>query len=315
MKSHRLLLAAIVAAAVFALAGPRDRTTARESEAAPGAAAQQPAAKADDAAAGVRKNADDYTRAFNAGDAKSAAACWTADGEYTDTDGDVHRGRDAIEREIADFLKSHPKAALEIAVDSVRPIGRQAAAAEGAVKVRTPADPTPLVARYSGVFVREDDGWKIASLRDWVPDPATGVTVKDVAWLLGEWTARGEAGELHITYSWDDAKAFLNGKYTLTKDGNPFSSGTQVIGTNSAGGLRSWVFDGSGTTGESAWTRDGNRWLIEAGGTLPDGTEMSAVNVLIPLGPDAFTWQSTQRTAGGTRLPDQPPVKVTRVKK
>jgi hypothetical protein len=88
-----------------------------------------------------------------------------------------------------------------------------------------------------------------------------------------------------------------------------------VIGTNLAGGLRSWLFDWSGTTGDSAWTRDGNRWLIEAAGTLPDGTAVTAVNILIPLGPDAFTWQPTPLTIGGVELPDQPPIKVTRVKK
>ena len=38
------------------------------------------------------------------------------------------------------------------------------------------------------------------------------------------------------------------------------------------------------------------------------------LNILIPLGKDAFTWQSLDRTAAGSALPDQPPVKVTRVK-
>jgi uncharacterized protein (TIGR02246 family) len=313
MNRHRLILVvAFVVASGLALAALRDGSPAQERAAAP---STQPAGKADDAAAGIRKNADDYTKAFNAGDARAAAMNWTADGEYTDTDGDVHRGRAAIEKEIAAFLKSHPKATLEIAIDSVRPVGRQAAAAEGAVKVRVPTEPEPFVARFSGMFLREDDGWKIATLRDWVPDPATDVTVKDVAWLLGEWTAKGDGGELHITYSWDDTKTFLNGKYSLTKDGKAVYSGLQVIGTNPTGGLRSWVFDASGTTGDSHWTRDGNRWLIEAGGTLPDGTEASAVNVLVPLGPDTFTWQSTHRAVAGNDLPDQPPVKVTRVKR
>ena len=49
-------------------------------------------------------------------------------------------------------------------------------------------------------------------------------------------------------------------------------------------------------------------------GTLPDTSEVTAVNILIPLGKDAFTWQSTERTAAGSELPDLPPLKVTRVK-
>jgi uncharacterized protein (TIGR02246 family) len=310
MNRHRLVLVlGAVAVLAVAVGGVRIPSPAVVETAA------RPPGPGDDAAAGIRKNADEYTKAFNAGDAKAAAMSWTAEGEYTDPDGETHRGRAAVEQEIAAFLKARPKAALEVTIESVRPLGKHAATAEGTTKVRTPVDPEPAVARFSGVFVREDDGWKIASLQNWVPDPATDVTVKDLAWLVGEWTAKGDGGELRITYAWDENQVFLNAKYTLTKDGKAVSSGTQVIGTNPEGGLRSWLFDGSGATGDSVWTRDGNRWLIEATGTLPDGTEMTAANVLIPLGPDAFTWQSTQRTVAGTELPDQPPIKVTRVKK
>lgn len=264
--------------------------------------------------AGVRKNAADYTAAFNAGDAKAAAACWAADGEYTNPDGETHRGRDAIAGELAAFLKAHPKATVEVTIGSVRPLGRNASRAEGTVRTKSPGGAEPAAARFSGVFVREDDGWKIATLRNWVPDPAADATVADVGWLAGEWAARGEGGDLTITYRWNAEKTFLTGTYTLTKDGKPAGSGTQVVGTDPAGGLRSWLFDGSGATGESAWTRDGDRWAVGATGTLPDGSEVSAVNLLVPLGPDAFTWQATARTAGGAELPDEAPVKVTRVK-
>jgi hypothetical protein len=162
------------------------------------------------------------------------------------------------------------------------------------------------------LHVREEDGWKMASVREWVPDPATSVTVKDVEWLLGKWTAKTNEGEVQITYTWDADKAFLKGQYTL-KRGEVTSSGTQIIGKNPSGGLRSWVFDSSGTFGESVWTRDGDRWVIDAGGTLPDGSEVSATNLLIPMGKDAFTWQSVERTAAGSSVPDTLPLKVTRV--
>jgi hypothetical protein len=138
--------------------------------------------------------------------------------------------------------------------------------------------------------------------------------LKDVDWLVGEWTASGPGGELKVSYAWDENKAFLNGTYSLTRDGKGLMSGRHIVGVNPAGGLRSWQFDSSGSIGDSLWTRDGTRWLIEASGTLPDGSELTAVNVLIPLGPDTFTWQSTSRAVGETPLPDQPPVKVTRVK-
>jgi uncharacterized protein (TIGR02246 family) len=301
------LLVLALAAVVCAVAWLRTPSTAQE--------ATPAGAKPGEAEAGVRKNAEGYEKAFNAGDAKAAAASWVEDGEYTDPDGTTHRGRAAIEAELAAFFKAHPKATVEVAVETVRPLGKQTAIAEGSAKTRVPGEPNPSVARFSGLFVRENDGWKIATLSDWVHGSTDIVTLKDVSWLVGEWAARGDGGGLRVAYSFDEGKAFLTGKYTLADGGKVVSSGMQIIGANPAGGLRSWLFDGSGTTGESTWARDGNRWLVEAHGALPNGTEITATNVLIPLGPDAFTWQSVNRTAGGADLPDQPPVKVTRVKK
>ena len=100
----------------------------------------------------------------------------------------------------------------------------------------------------------------------------------------------------------------------IVKRGKVTMSGTQIVGTNPGGGLRSWVFDSSGTFGESVWTREGNRCVIDAGGTLPDGSEVTATNILIPLGKDAFTWQSIERNVAGSSLPETPPLKVTRLK-
>jgi hypothetical protein len=146
-------------------------------------------------------------------------------------------------------------------------------------------------------------------------DSGLSVTPKDLGWLVGDWTAKGDGRDLSLTYTWDENKVFMHGKYALSKDGKVVASGTQIIAKNPGGGLRSWLFDSSGTFGDSVWVRDGKRWLIEASGTLPDGTEITSTNIFIPLGPDSFSWQATDRTANGAPLTDQAPVKVTRVKK
>jgi uncharacterized protein (TIGR02246 family) len=264
--------------------------------------------------AAVRKTAEAFTRAFNAGDAKAVAAFWTKDGEYVSADGDSVRGRDELEKTYTEFFKNNPKATIEVAIQSVRLLGRYTALEEGSLKLKLPGDKEPGVSRYSVLHVREDDGWRMAAVREWVPDPQELVSVKDVEWLLGEWAAKGPEAEVRITYTWDEDKAFLRGRYTLTRGGKVINAGTQVIGKNPAGGLRSWVFDSSGSFGESVWSRDEDHWVIEAAATLPDNSEMTAVSILIPLGKDAFTWQSVERTAAGSALPDTPPVKVTRVK-
>jgi hypothetical protein len=74
------------------------------------------------------------------------------------------------------------------------------------------------------------------------------------------------------------------------------------------------MFDSSGVTNTGMWEREGNRWIEEATGMLADSTPTSSVNVLIPLGPDAYLWQTTERTVGGYSLTPPRPIKVTRVR-
>jgi uncharacterized protein (TIGR02246 family) len=262
--------------------------------------------------AAVKRTAEAFTKAFNAGDAKAVAAFWTRDGEFTGADGETLRGRDEIEKSYVEFFKAHPKATIEVQVTSLRLLGPATSLEEGSLKLKLNGGKEVGQSRYSVLHVREADGWKMASVREWVPDPAHEVTVKDVEWLVGKWVAKTKDAELNITYAWDHNQAFIRARYTLVR-GKVTSSGTQIIGTNPGGGLRSWVFDSSGTFGESIWTREGDRWVIHADGVLPDGSEETATNLLIPIGKDAFTWQSVERSTAGTALPATAPLKVTRV--
>jgi uncharacterized protein (TIGR02246 family) len=281
----------------------------------PGDADPKPAAKAGGAEAGIKAITEEYAKAFNAADAKAAAALWTATGEYVGADGEVTKGRAAIEQSLAAYFKEHPKATATVRVESVRVMGRGLASAEGVVALKLAGEETVVESRYTSLHVLEDGKWHAASVREWVPDPATDVTPKALEWLIGEWTAKGDGGELKIAYAWDEDKVFLTARYSLTKDGKTVSKGTQVFGTNPEGGLRSWLFDSSGTTSDGVWVRDDNRWVNEASGVLADGTAVNSVNVLIPLGKDAFTWQTTSREVDGVAVTPLPPVKVTRVKK
>jgi uncharacterized protein (TIGR02246 family) len=307
-KNVCVLAVVLVACAITASVGPVYRSPARDE--APREQAQQDSPEI----AAIRKTADEFVEAFNKGDAKAVAAFWTREGEFTGPDGETIRGRDAIEKDYVEFFKSHPKAKISVHVESVRLLGRYTALEEGMLKLLLPGDKEPGASRYSVLHVRDEDGWRMASVREWVPDPASLVSVKDLDWLIGEWAAREGEMEVRTVYEWDADKAILRCRYTLKKDGKVTSSGTQFIAKNPAGGLRSWLVDSSGAVGDSLWSREEDRWVIEASGTLPDGSEVTAVNILIPLGKETFTWQSTERTAAGSPLPNTPPVKVTRVK-
>src|SRR5262249_51699177 len=95
--------------------------------------------------------------------------------------------------------------------------------------------------------------------------------------------------------------------------GKVISSGTQTIGIDPrTGQLSSSTFDDEGGRGEGLWFRDGNRWVMDSAGVLPDGTETLAVNIITRLNDNEFVWRSVDRTVGDNEVPDAEPVKLVR---
>src|SRR5262245_56205745 len=84
--------------------------------------APRQAAGKDDAArlAPLRQSAQVCREAFNRGDAKAVAALWTKDGEYIDESGQRFPGRDAIQKEYAQFFAAHPGEKMNVMIDSLR---------------------------------------------------------------------------------------------------------------------------------------------------------------------------------------------------
>jgi len=311
-------LAVLAAAAIYRSTSSSVEASAQAVKAEPltdKVSAQAPAGKAESAEVGIKKITAEYEKAFNAADAKAVAALWTEEGQYVGADGEVQNGRAAIEKNLTDFFKANPNAKAEVRVENIRLIGRGTATAEGVVSLKAPGEELATESHYTALHVLEDGVWRAASVQEWVHDPATHVTPKSMEWMIDDWTAKGDRGEVKITFAWDEDKVFIKGNYSITKDGKTVSTGIQMFGQNPGGGLRSWTFDSSGITNEGLWVKDGTRWVSEVTGVLPDGTEISSVNIIVPLGPNAYTWQTTDRAANGVPLPALPPVKVTRVKK
>jgi uncharacterized protein (TIGR02246 family) len=291
--------------------------------------ASQVRARADDAAkpadgdkkepaevAAIRQTNQEYRQAFARGDAKALAALWTESGEFDGVDAEPVRGRAALEAAYAKFFKDNPKATVEPHTESIRLLGPRAAVEEGTLQSGLSGQSKPgQETRFSAFLVLEDKGWHYASVREWEAEPAEpAVSLQDVAWLVGDWSAKGNKREAQLTYTLDDNKAFLRCRYKVTQDGKVVSSGTQVIGRDPNAGLRAWQFEDDGGFGESTWSRDGDRWVIEATATQPDGNEETATNMLIPVDKDTYVWHMLGRTSGGVEEPGHPPVKVRRVK-
>ena len=269
-------------------------------------AAENPAPTPDEAA--VRKLIEAFAKAANAHDAKAAAALWTESGEFTDIDGSVVRGRADLEKMYTETFKTSPKGKVEIRVESVRPLGKNLATSEGVIRF-IPADgKEPEVTKYAALHVREGDGWLTASAREWVPDPTELIKLSDLEWLIGEWEAKRDDREVRTTYTWGDEKAYIQCRFKITDKGEVVASGTEIIAKDpTTGQIRAWLFDRSGTLAESVWSRDGNRWQVEVSGTTPDGSELGAVNALVPIGKDAFTWVSVDQLGRGATAAERRP--------
>jgi uncharacterized protein (TIGR02246 family) len=261
----------------------------------------------------IRETAIEFVTAFNGGDAKAIGGLWSPDAEYTDESGKVFHGRTAIEKEYAELFKARHGLTMAVTIESVRFLGSDIAIEKGIAKVKSSEADT--ASRYTVVHARRNGKWIMVVGRD-APyvEVANGDYLKDLSWLIGEWSTGSKGQGLRIKFEWIAQKNFIKNSFLATTDGQEMLTGAQVIGWNpKLGRIVSWHFDAQGGYGNDAWTKDGSKWIIEATGTLRDGSDSTSVNVLTPIDADSFMWQSEKRTLDGVRLPDAAPIKVTRM--
>jgi len=89
-----------------------------------GAPAQQPAAEGKDQSSPADQTTDDdalkYEEAYNKGDAKTLGGFFSDDVDYIDQDGAEVKGRDAMERLLADNFQQNPGAKLAITTEEIK---------------------------------------------------------------------------------------------------------------------------------------------------------------------------------------------------
>ncbi len=253
-----------------------------------------------------------FAKTFESRDAKKVAAYWTAEGEHQTTHGATVRGREALEKAFSEYFAVTPEVQAELQPSALRFISKDSAIEVGQVTVRHGATEAPTHANYTAFLVREDDRWRLAILSE---TPSRAESISDLSWLIGEWKSTGTGGaDIRTSYAWDANKKFIHVQFSI-KEGERTLSGKQVIGIDPAtGSLHSWTFEASGGIGEADWSRDGDHWVLDAAGTLPDGRTLTESNILRRVNDDTFTWQSTNRLFDDHEVADLAPVKVTRIK-
>jgi uncharacterized protein (TIGR02246 family) len=268
-------------------------------------------------AAALKARAEEFTKAFDKGDAKALAAFWTEDGDYVDAAGHTLRGRKAIQAAFEKQFEEAKGAKLRINTTSLRVIKDDLAIEDGTTEVTYPGDAPPTAARYTVVHVKQGGQWQLASVRDAAYEPPSNHhQLSELDWLEGDWVDEAEKGEVaKAGYSWAENDNFLVCSFVATLKDVPLAGGTQWIGWDAAAKhIRSWSFNSNGGFSEATWSHDGNKWSAKSTATTRDGKKLTGTNTITKVDADHFTFQSTKRTLDGKELPDGDVIKMKRAK-
>jgi len=266
----------------------------------------------------IRQVDDRFTKAWEAGDAKAAAAQFTEHAEYVDESGTVFAGRAAIENCLSEFFEDNPACKLKMMIDAVRIISPGVAVVDGRSLVTISEALAPVQCHFTSVYVKTDGEWLTASIRDRVPRNLRehSVQLQQLDWLKGDWIDEGDDSIVTFSCESIDNGNFLIRKFSIELAGQEAMTGTQRIGWDPlTGKLRTWIFDSEGAYGEGLWHRDdeNNRWILKSAGVMADGQAASSTSIYTFVNEHTMTWQSVDHEIAGIQQPDSEIFTIVRV--
>jgi uncharacterized protein (TIGR02246 family) len=273
------------------------------------AAGQGAASKSSAAESEIRKANADYAAAMMAGDLDAIIAFWAADADYIDESGKATRGNDKIAALFRKALPDLKGTKVAIRIDSLKFLRPEICFEDGTVE-KTFATGIKETNRFAVVWTKSGDKWQISSVRDLptemndLPSMAAA-QLKDLEWLVGEWTDEGAKAEVNLKVAWATNKAFLLMDYVIKREGaDPLEVSVRVGWDGLNNRVRSWVFDSSGGFAEGYWRKDGKRWIVGTSGILPDGGTGGSTNTYEFVDGNSFAWRATDREVDGQPLTD-----------
>jgi uncharacterized protein (TIGR02246 family) len=261
----------------------------------------------------IRNMLAGYAAAYNKGDAEAAARFFAADCEYTDEDGKLIKGRDAIRTELDHLFKAARELKIDLKLQSCRSLTPDACSVSAVSSVsRTPG--FAVTNNYSMVVAKRDGSWQIAEARELNAGPPAEASPLDaLGWMIGEWNDASDRVDVTVVCDWMANKHFLVRTFTVATDGQIDLQGTEVVGYDAAAKqLRSWVFDSDGTFLESTWARQGKVWTENTKGVLADGKRASATHIYTQVDDNTYLFASTNREVGGQLQPNIPEIRMVR---
>lgn len=263
----------------------------------------------------IRAFDDEYVRDYNKADSKALAALFTEDAEFVEDDGYRFDGRKLIAERLDEAFAASPGAKMAIEVEAIRLLSPDVAKEEGRTIVTPAKGGAALHRRYTVLFVKREGHWLISSVRE-EPDPmlTSHDRLQILAWMVGDWLDEGADSVVRVNCQWSEDRNFLIRTFKVKHQGKEVMTVTQRIGWDPAARqIRSWEFDSEGGFGEGKWGQEGDRWVIKHTATRPDGTAVSATNIMLRARPDMVRWTSTDRLVGHEAIPDEEPYAFVRV--
>jgi len=264
------------------------------------------AAQDDSVAAELRSGAEKLIAAFNGAKAKETSAFFLPKGEWIDEEGTVYQGQEQIEGVLKEYFEKFPEARMALDVESVRLVG-PVAIEEGTRTMHGGKAGGEAVIRYIAVYAKTENGWRIASVRDFADDPAPTPHdyLQPLGWLVGDWVNEGSGLVVKISYKWSEDTNFLLGDFHVTNGEEVVMKSTQRIGWDPlAGKVKSWMFDADGGYAVADWTQLEEGWVLKSAAVMPDGSTGSATISITASDQSRFTMKGTERIIGNVRDDD-----------
>jgi uncharacterized protein (TIGR02246 family) len=255
----------------------------------------------------IRTAAETYIKALEAGDISTLLDLWTPDGDVVDEFGNSTPAADMVRQAAAARVNAasqgQPLPKVEITNNRIRFITPDVAIEDGTAG--TADSSSPALGRFTAIWVKQQDRWRLASLREVRIAPPVAQNLDDLAWMVGKW--EGAAGDVkfHIDTHWNDRHTYLIRDLTVTVGDKTLVNGQQRIGIDPLDGqIKSWMHDTDGGHGEGTWTRHGNTWIVQATGVTADGRRTTGTNLYRQDGENGLIWKSIGATSGGQPVPD-----------
>lgn len=260
--------------------------------------------------AAIRQTLDSYVEAFNNNDSVALSNLWSEDAEYEDETGEIYRGRKEIQEAFKQFFSENKGITLRISVEKINMVSSGLAVVAGKSSVSVPgeeADDSEFISQ----FIKKDNQWQIVKVGEGLDSP-NYQRLKDLEWLIGEWTDEKNAGRMETIAQWTANKNFITVSFAIQTNEIDVE-GTQIIGWDPVNKtIKSWIFDSLGSVAEGVWSKQGSRWQVKVSRIFNDGAKGSETDIYEPDNKNTFVWSATARVDNGQQLPDIDGIKIVR---